>query len=210
MSSLVNVNKWHVFDVLIFSRSAHLGDFDPELHEQSTEYITEFKFIPNQVSILKYLYFVYSMKQKNNKLCTDWVFFFSIFNHVDLFILFLFILDQRARERDTKETQSSDVSENSTQRKASFDFLTHSQEIYKLSCISEIFTLRIPKNWKLSVFLDFSKVKISFKLKFRPVSLVFFRLDDLKCQYAWRIIILLGDHTLKHIMTITCKVTAKN
>ena len=28
---------------------AHLGDFEPELHEASTDYITEFKFIPNQV-----------------------------------------------------------------------------------------------------------------------------------------------------------------
>jgi len=31
--------------------SAHLGDFDPELHEPSTDYITEFKFIPNQVKV---------------------------------------------------------------------------------------------------------------------------------------------------------------
>lgn len=34
---------------LMFFHAAHLGDFDPELHQQSTEYITEFKFIPNQV-----------------------------------------------------------------------------------------------------------------------------------------------------------------
>jgi len=35
--------------LLISCHAAHLGDFDPELHEKTTEYITEFKFIPNQV-----------------------------------------------------------------------------------------------------------------------------------------------------------------
>lgn len=34
---------------MISFHAAHLGDFDPELHEKTTEYITEFKFIPNQV-----------------------------------------------------------------------------------------------------------------------------------------------------------------
>ena len=33
--------------------AAHLGDFDPELHDKTTDYITEFKFIPNQVCALK-------------------------------------------------------------------------------------------------------------------------------------------------------------
>ncbi|XP_015751808.1 PREDICTED: band 4.1-like protein 4B, partial [Acropora digitifera] len=32
---------------------AHLGDFEPELHEPSTDYITEFKFIPNQTKELE-------------------------------------------------------------------------------------------------------------------------------------------------------------
>ena len=34
-----------------FTFVAHLGDFEPELHEASTDYITEFKFIPNQVQL---------------------------------------------------------------------------------------------------------------------------------------------------------------
>lgn len=38
---------------LISIHTAHLGDFDPELHDKTTEYITEFKFIPNQVCALK-------------------------------------------------------------------------------------------------------------------------------------------------------------
>ena len=40
---------------LISFCAAHLGDFDPELHEKTTEYITEFKFIPNQVHVCPHL-----------------------------------------------------------------------------------------------------------------------------------------------------------
>ncbi len=55
--------------LLMLSHAAHLGDFDPELHEHSTEYITEFKFIPNQVCTLKLLNFIYLMKQSIDKVC---------------------------------------------------------------------------------------------------------------------------------------------
>ncbi|KAL9965994.1 hypothetical protein ACROYT_G023999 [Oculina patagonica] len=40
-------------DLTGYSLQSHLGDFDPELHEHSTEYITEFKFIPNQTKELE-------------------------------------------------------------------------------------------------------------------------------------------------------------
>ncbi|KAJ7369786.1 hypothetical protein OS493_036429 [Desmophyllum pertusum] len=40
-------------DLTGYSLQSHLGDFDPELHEQSTDYITEFKFIPNQTKELE-------------------------------------------------------------------------------------------------------------------------------------------------------------
>ena len=43
--------------------AAHLGDFEPELHEPSTEYITEFKFIPNQVEFeLMLLFYIPAYK----------------------------------------------------------------------------------------------------------------------------------------------------
>ncbi|XP_068716185.1 uncharacterized protein [Montipora foliosa] len=40
-------------DLTAYSLQSHLGDFESELHEPSTEYITEFKFIPNQTKELE-------------------------------------------------------------------------------------------------------------------------------------------------------------
>lgn len=40
-------------DLTGYSLQSHLGDFEPELHEASTDYITEFKFIPNQTKELE-------------------------------------------------------------------------------------------------------------------------------------------------------------
>lgn len=40
-------------DLTGYSLQSHLGDFEPELHEESTEYIREFKFIPNQTKELE-------------------------------------------------------------------------------------------------------------------------------------------------------------
>ena len=33
-----------------FFIKAHLGDYDPEVHGEGTDYMTEFKFIPTQVN----------------------------------------------------------------------------------------------------------------------------------------------------------------
>lgn len=40
-------------DLTAYSLQSHLGDFEPELHEPSTDYMTEFKFIPNQTKELE-------------------------------------------------------------------------------------------------------------------------------------------------------------
>lgn len=94
---------------LISIYAAHLGDFDPELHDKTTEYITEFKFIPNQVHALKLfiLFFTNATLQWNSEI-TRFTFGFSF--SFPLFCCFFFHWDQRTGERNTEETQSSDVS----------------------------------------------------------------------------------------------------